>query len=79
MDVVVRRRATGTAVVHGLAVVGVGGSLDHLSHVVEALVGVIDVRLLRGEIGVGHATRMSGSRRPEREESRPATTGIAGI
>ena len=32
-----------------------GGAEQRLAHAVQAGVGVVDVRLLRGEIGVGHA------------------------
>ena len=46
-----------------LAVGRVRRALDDLAHPVEALVGVVDVRLLGREIGMGHATRMSARRR----------------
>ena len=42
-----------------LAVGGVGSAHDDVAHVLEALVGVVDVRLLRFQLGVAHASESS--------------------
>ena len=45
-----------------LAVGRAGRTLDDGAHAVEALVRVVDIRLLGREIGMAHADRMGGAR-----------------
>ena len=53
-----------------LAVGRVGRPFDEPAHAVEAVVGVVDVRLLGREVGMGHGTRM-GETTPRHKVDKP--------
>ena len=53
-----------------LAVGGVGGARDDVAHALEARVGVVDVRLLRFQLGMAHASESScGASQSNRRDS----------